>query len=151
MKPLNRKQQRLVEANLNLVQAIVHKQCQSTLIGTLDKEDLYQYGCIGLCSAASRWSEDRGSKFTTFAWPFIKGRILQAIRDKSFYIKPPRKLLEKFGTQIKAMYADGTDPEDIAIALELDVIDVIAIIESNNNVISLDTFYEDGELQISGC
>jgi RNA polymerase sigma factor (sigma-70 family) len=43
-------------------------------------DDLVQEGCIGLLMAARAFDPDRGNAFTTFAAPFIRGRILNALK-----------------------------------------------------------------------
>ena len=41
----------------------------------IDLDDLIQEGLVGLLSAARRFDPDRGTAFSTFAYPFIKGAI----------------------------------------------------------------------------
>ena len=41
----------------------------------IDFDDLIQEGLVGLLSAARRFDPDRGTAFSTFAYPFIKGAI----------------------------------------------------------------------------
>ena len=41
----------------------------------IDLDDLVQEGLVGLLAAARRYDPDRGTAFSTFAYPFIKGAI----------------------------------------------------------------------------
>lgn len=41
----------------------------------IDLDDLIQEGLVGLLAAARRFDPDRGTAFSTFAYPFIKGAI----------------------------------------------------------------------------
>lgn len=40
-----------------------------------NKEDLFQVGCVGLISAYKKFDSSVGTKFTTYAYPFILGEI----------------------------------------------------------------------------
>ena len=48
--------------------------------GTLRKEDLYQFGVVGLLTALDRFKTDKGATFKTFAYRRIHGEIIDAIR-----------------------------------------------------------------------
>lgn len=42
--------------------------------------DLTAAGLLGLCEAASKFQPSKGAKFATYAWTWVKGRILEEIR-----------------------------------------------------------------------
>ena len=46
-----------------------------------NKEDLFQAGCIGMMEAYKKFDASRGVKFTTFAYPYILGRISEYVRE----------------------------------------------------------------------
>ena len=48
--------------------------------GTLGRDDLYQYGIVGLLTALDRYKSDKGASFKTFAYRRIHGEIIDAIR-----------------------------------------------------------------------
>ena len=78
--PCNQIRNQLVQLNIGLVRKEVHhwvKQC------TESYEDLMQVGCIGLIRAIERFDLSRGSAFSTFAVPYIRGEIQHYLRDKS--------------------------------------------------------------------
>lgn len=65
---MNKKQQRLVEDNLQVVKMAIHKYIivNDSLYG-FEYDDLYQEGCIWLCKAAVSFDETRNVKFSTYA------------------------------------------------------------------------------------
>ena len=63
----------LILGNLGLVRSVVKKLASSL---SHDEEDLIQYGIIGLIRAVDGFDPDRGTKFSTYAVPFIGGAIL---------------------------------------------------------------------------
>ena len=46
-----------------------------------DMDDLFQAGCIGMMEAYKKFDASRGVKFTTFAYPYILGRISEYARE----------------------------------------------------------------------
>lgn len=48
---------------------------------TLDYDDLFQAGCIGLMEAIKRYDDKSGNKLSSYAYKYIEGYILQEIRD----------------------------------------------------------------------
>ncbi|MCA9002598.1 MAG: sigma-70 family RNA polymerase sigma factor, partial [Planctomycetes bacterium] len=48
--------------------------------GSIDADDLYGFGMLGLIAAADAWDVKRGLKFSTFAYPRIRGAILDELR-----------------------------------------------------------------------
>lgn len=65
---LNKRQQSLVENNLNVVKFAIHKNIivNDSLYG-FEYDDLFQEGCIWLCKAAVSFDESRDIKFATYA------------------------------------------------------------------------------------
>ena len=47
----------------------------------IDKEDLYQVGCIGLINAYNNFKKEKGVKFSTYAYMYIQGEIKKFIRE----------------------------------------------------------------------
>ena len=82
---------RLVEQNMGLVRKLAH---QSVRTCKEPYDDLEQEGFKGLLRAIAQYDPDKGTQFSTFAMPYIKGRIAQYLRDRSATIKIPRTLYE---------------------------------------------------------
>lgn len=52
-----------------------------------NKEDLYQVGCIGFIKAYHNYQDDKGCKFSTYAFDYILGEMKKLVReDKSLKI-----------------------------------------------------------------
>lgn len=80
----------LVEESLTLVKKIVAG--VYPLPQSVGRDDLVQVGALGVLKAIELYEfEDKGS-FKTYVSKFIKGRILQYLRDKADIIKPPRDI-----------------------------------------------------------
>ena len=61
--------------NSSLIYSIANK------FGNNDIDDLFQAGCIGMMEAYKNFDDSRGVKFTTFAYPYILGRISEYVRE----------------------------------------------------------------------
>jgi RNA polymerase sigma factor for flagellar operon FliA len=70
---------RLVEQFLPLVRYVVAR-LPVTMPATLDKEEMFSVGVLGLLHAASSYDPGRGASFKTFAYTAIRGAILDEIR-----------------------------------------------------------------------
>ncbi|MFQ6614698.1 MAG: sigma-70 family RNA polymerase sigma factor, partial [Fidelibacterota bacterium] len=51
--------------------------------GNLTRNDMYQYGVIGLIDALDRFDPDQGVGFKTFAYKRIHGEVIDAVRKES--------------------------------------------------------------------
>lgn len=132
----------LVEESLKLVNKIVSSIYPVPI--TVARDDLVQVGAIGVLKAIDTYEiKDKGS-FKTYASKFIKGKILQYLRDKANLVKPPRETAENINT-VKN-YLDRIDPDsnptvkDISKALNMSENKVQDILNTEllKNIVSLD-------------
>lgn len=82
----------LVGESLHLVKKIasgIH-----SLPSSVAREDLIQVGALGVLKAIESYEQTDKGSFKTYASVYIKGRILQFLRDKAYVIKPPRNLTD---------------------------------------------------------
>jgi len=112
---------KLLGLYLNLVHALARKY---TSYGE-PLEDLAQVGSTGLIKAIERYDLRRGISFTTYAVPTITGEIKRYLRDKSWFVKGPRRLQE-LNSRIRknveeGMKKSGRSPLISEIAEDLDV------------------------------
>lgn len=70
---------RMVEQFLPLVHYVVAR-LPVTMPASLDKDDFYSVGVIGLMHAATTYDPSRGASFKTFAYTAIRGAILDEVR-----------------------------------------------------------------------
>jgi len=57
-----------------------------------DIEDLNQVALIGLLKAVDRFDPDRGVELTTFATATILGELKRHLRDRGWWVRPPRRV-----------------------------------------------------------
>jgi RNA polymerase sigma-B factor len=58
---------------------------------SLDYDDLFQIGSIGLIKAIERFDPTKGCNLSTFAIPYILGEIQHFVRDREGLMKLPRR------------------------------------------------------------
>jgi len=77
---LNKHSEKIISDNIGLVHSIAKKYLNSTI----PYDDLVQEGMIGLWEAQQKFDKDRDTKFSTYAYFWIKKRILAAVeKEKS--------------------------------------------------------------------
>lgn len=81
-----RAKDRIISANLRLVVSVAKKSRPPV---TLSFEDLLQEGAIGLMRAAEKFDPERGYKFSTYAYWWIRQGITRAIENQDSIIKLP--------------------------------------------------------------
>ena len=90
-KPTTSIRNQIVKLNFGLVKKEAYhwmNQCSESY------EDLLQVGSIGLIRAIERFDIQKGSAFSSFAIPYIRGEIQHYLRDKSCTLRIPRRWLE---------------------------------------------------------
>ncbi|QDV05033.1 RNA polymerase sigma factor FliA [Planctomycetes bacterium Poly30] len=85
--------------------------------GSLDRDDLFGYGMMGLISAADAWDASRGLAFSTFAYPRIRGAILDELRRMDFLPRGRREKVRAVDKVIEKLEQESRSkptPEEIA-------------------------------------
>jgi RNA polymerase sigma-B factor len=57
-------------------------------------DDLIQVASLGLVKAVEGWDPERGLAFSTYAVPTMLGELRRYFRDRTWAVRPPRRLLE---------------------------------------------------------
>ncbi len=94
------------------------------LPSTVDIEDLYNVGVIGLIQAIDRFDPGRDNKFITYATHRIRGAVLSELRSRDFLSRSNRrKIREMDHTYAMLEQRLGRDVEDheIANAMQIDL------------------------------
>lgn len=113
------------------------------LPASVERDDLYGYGMLGLIGAADSWEPGRGLKFSTYAFPRIRGAILDELRRADFLPRGRRERVRELERTVAELeQRDGVvpAPEQIAaaMALSLDEVDTILLSAKSAGIASLD-------------
>ncbi len=95
---------RLVEQYLPLVRYVVAR-LPVTLPGSLDRDDFFSVGVMGLLHAASTFDPARGASFKTFAYTAVRGAILDEVRKHDPVPRNRRDRLRRMDRTTSALYA----------------------------------------------
>lgn len=131
----------------NLVYSIINK------YKNFDRDDLYQVGMIGLMDAKKNYKEESNTKFSTYAYFYILGKVKEYIRKSNPYkiskdIIKLNKSIEK-ATDIMSQRL-GRSPTDLELSLFLEI-DEQKIEEAKmslQNIKSLDYYYDDENIDL---
>ncbi len=111
----------IVEKYLHIVHYLANK-LSIFSSGTLDREDLYSAGVIGLIEAMQKFDPERGFEFQTFATIRVRGAIIDEIRRTDWVPRSVRKKSKRIDAAIHALFNSlGRMPTDEEIAEELDM------------------------------
>jgi RNA polymerase sigma-B factor len=66
-------------------------------------DDLQQAALIGLLNALDRYDPNRGVEFTTFAWQTMLGELKRHFRDRTWAVRVPRALQERYLDAVTAL------------------------------------------------
>lgn len=136
----------LFEHNTRLVLNIV-KQYQTY---TLDAEDLFQVGLCGLLTAIEKFDPSKNTRFTTYAYYWIRQKIERTIADEEYTIRLPNSIhtliskITRFEKQYQSQTGTQPTPQFIAEQLNISEQQVISCLrERGKRKISLDGTYGD--------
>lgn len=136
----------LISGNLKLVLSILRR--VNTRNENLD--DLFQVGCIGLVKAIDNFDLSHEVKFSTYAVPMILGEVKRYLRDNnSIRVSRSTRDLAYKALNLKEEYfmEKGMEIsiEDLALALNVTVYDVVFALESLKDPVSMfEPIYNDG-------
>ena len=68
----------------------------SRYAGRAELDDLTQAANLALVKAIDRFDPSKGFEFTTFAWATISGELKRHLRDRSWGLRVPRRVQERF-------------------------------------------------------
>jgi len=86
------------------------------------KDDLLQFGIVGLLDALERFSPDYGAKFKTYAYRRIYGEIVDAIRREGILSKDQLNLINKISKATDRLRSElGREPETSEICREVNI------------------------------
>jgi RNA polymerase sigma factor for flagellar operon FliA len=121
--------------------------------GTLDRDDLFGYGMMGLITAADAWDPSRGLAFSTFAYPRIRGAILDEIRRLDFLPRGRREKVRAVDKAIQKLEQLGSakpTPEEIASELGWSVADVDEVFVTASTAVHTSLDQDRGSEEVGG-
>jgi len=139
--------EKLTMANLRFVVSVA-KQYQNY---GLSLGDLINEGNIGLIKAARRFDETRGFKFISYAVWWIRQSIMQGLADHSRIVRLPLNRigtlnrLSKLYSSLEQTYQREPSVQEVAIAADLTVQDVVHNQSISMRHISVDAPSDQGE------
>lgn len=143
---LGRAREDLIVANLRLV---VHVAKRYTEHG-LPLLDLVQEGNLGLIRAAEKFRAEHGTRFSTYAYWWIKQAIQRAIADRGTLIRTPVRIRDlrakvvRIAATLSHTLGREPNPAQVAEASGLPVEKVEALLATPREVRSLDEDAKDG-------
>jgi len=138
---------RMVNSNLRFVVSVA-KQYQNQ---GLSLPDLINEGNLGLIKAAIRFDETRGFKFISYAVWWIRQSILQALAEQARIVRWPlnkvglTNQVSKMFQQLEQEYEREPTPEEVAVALDMNLDEVAAAMYRNIRHVSTDSPMAEGE------
>jgi RNA polymerase primary sigma factor len=91
-----RAREKLIKSNMKLVASVARKMLGKANPKSLTFSDLVQEGAIGLSRAAELFDPERGYKFSTYSYWWIRQAISRAIYGTDRMIRVPDSMLNRF-------------------------------------------------------
>ncbi len=105
----------------DLVRKIAH-QVKAKLPANVEVDDLIQAGMIGLLDAGSRFKDDQGAQFITYASQRIHGAIMDELRSSDWMPRSVRKQMRDVESAMNALEQKlGRAPHDSEVAAKLKI------------------------------
>jgi len=114
-------QEQAVLRHLPLVHTVVERVC-AHLPASVDREDLFHAGVIGLIDALNRFDASRDNAFSTYAVLRIRGQVIDELRARDWVSRGARERARTWQETVNRLHAErGRLPTDEEIAGALGV------------------------------
>lgn len=119
-----------------------------------NKDDLFQEGLMGLIDASKKYNSSSGTKFSTYAYMHILGRVLKSVREDR-NLKISRDLIsdyKKIELARNRFYINkGRNPntEELSRILNITIKRIEEVLRYNEKEISLNKTINEGEKKLT--
>jgi RNA polymerase sigma factor for flagellar operon FliA len=109
----------LIQEHAPLVKKLAH-QLKAKLPPSVDVEDLVQAGMIGLLDAITRYEDNHGAQFETYAVQRIRGAMLDELRSSDWLPRSIRQNMRKIEEAMNVLQQRlGRPPQESEVAKQL--------------------------------
>ena len=133
----------LIKENKNLICSIINKYTKY-----YEFDDLYQVSVIGIMKAYQNFEEERGVKFTTYAYKYILSEVIAYVNNSKLiktsreYHRLYKKILEARTLLTQRLMKEPSNRE-ISFFLEIDEAIIDDVMRYQENIKSLDEVVVD--------
>lgn len=133
----------VIEKNKNLICSIINKYARY-----YEFDDLYQVSIIGIMKAYQNYKEDKGVKFTTYAYKYILSEVIAFVNNSKLiktsreYHRLYKKILEARTLLTQKLMKEPSTYE-IALFLEIDEAIIYDVVRYQEQIKSLDEVVAD--------
>lgn len=129
----------IIEKNIGLVKSCVSK----FLFKNSDYDDIFQAGCLGLTRAAKRFDPKFGTKFSSYAVPFILGEIKNFFHNnnKLKLNRNNQKIYNIINIEKEKFYQENNrEPtlSELSKKLDISIENILEALESHQAILSVD-------------
>ena len=139
----------LIKENKRLICSIINK-----YTSYYEFDDLYQVSVIGIIKAYQNFDDSYNVKFTTYAYKYILSEVINFINNSKLikvsrdYQKIYKKILEARTLLTQRLMKEPTT-KDLSLFLEIDENIINDVLQSKDNIKSLDEILESDDKKIT--
>ena len=136
----------LINENSPLIKSVIKRFVNKGI----EYDDLFQLGSLGFLKAINNFDKSFNVKFSTYAVPMIAGEVKRFLRDSgvmkvSRSVKTLSFKISAFVENYMRIKEKSPTVDEIAKYFNVDIQDVVFVMESNKQILSLSMDVSDGD------